>query len=190
MRPNHTLPGRPRDRTGASIAGEHHQPLAHSAKASPSQSPPASAGPVPQSPGTHDPAPESVPPLLSTISRPTQNTRKTPSPKSPTRHPPTTHPGAAAGPDRSEHCRRTSSTPRAQRENLPLSEPACERRPGLAEPTPGIQPNSAPTASARLNPFKEPWEKTSGSEIPQHRFRPRWPEESSTWPPSRMEAVA
>ena len=99
-------------------------------------------------------------------------------------------PGAAAGPDRSEHCRRTSSTPRAQRENLPLSEPACERRPGLAEPTPGIQPNSAPTASARLNPFKEPWEKTSGSEIPQHRFRPRWPEESSTWPPSRMEAVA
>jgi hypothetical protein len=102
MRPNHTSPGRPRDRTGASIAGEHHQPLAHSAKTSPSQSLPARAGPVPQSPGTHDPAPESVPPLLSTISRPTQNTRKTPSPESPTRHPPTTHSrgGRGTGPER------------------------------------------------------------------------------------------
>jgi hypothetical protein len=95
-------PGRPRNPTGASIAGEQHQPLAHSAKTSPSPSLPASAGPVPQSPGTHDPAPESVPPLLSTISRPTQNTRKTPSPESPTRHPPTTHSrgGRGTGPER------------------------------------------------------------------------------------------
>jgi hypothetical protein len=57
-------------------------------------------------------------------------------------------PGAAAGPDRSEHCRRTSSSPRAQRESLPLSEPACERRPGPAEPRhPRPRPRVRPSPS-------------------------------------------
>ena len=46
--PKPTPPNQQRDRAGASIGSDHHKPLAHSAKAIPPPSLPASAGPFPR----------------------------------------------------------------------------------------------------------------------------------------------
>ena len=71
-----------------------------------------------------------------------------------TSHP---HTPGAAGPDRSKHCRRTTSSPRAQRESSSFPEPACERRHGPAasrHPRPAQEsvltaPSSQPTRTPR-----------------------------------------
>ena len=165
--PNDSNPKRQRDRAGASL--------------------PARAGPIPRSP------PRGTYPRLRPYGKPHPNTQprtnsQPENPSAPLNHPTRPESGSGTGPEQALEAIKPS--PRAQRESSFSPELTCARRTDPAEPSPIIQPNSAPTPSVRLKRFREPWAKTSGNEIPRHRFRPRWPGESSTWRPSRMEAAA
>ena len=82
--------------------------------------------------------------------------------------PPNRTPRAAAGPDRSKHCRRTTSSPRAQRENLPSPRaclraqarsrraPAPKTHPRIHTPPKPHRTNSSPTTPTHHHPTAHP----------------------------------
>jgi hypothetical protein len=128
-----------RDRTGASTGSDQTHPLAHSAKAGPSPSFPAYIGPVPRSPQKSQrsgigpkQALEAIKPIPSRTARKPILPRASLRAKVRSRGAPKNRSGA--GSDRSKHWKRSSPSPRAQRESRSFPELPCERRFGPAEP--------------------------------------------------------